>query len=77
MGDLYYELVLPADSPPADAGYLCIDPAAYVAQLHPESIDSQNHAAALPRKGDILTLCATAIGRSETQASVLYTHYAR
>ncbi len=35
LGDLYYELVLPADSPPypspADAGYLCIYPAAYVA----------------------------------------------
>jgi diguanylate cyclase (GGDEF)-like protein len=66
LGDLYYELLLPADSPPypspADAGYLCIYPAAYVALVLLLRARTDGVAPMLWLDGIIGGLAATAVG---------------
>jgi diguanylate cyclase (GGDEF)-like protein len=66
LGDIYYELVLPADSPPypswADAGYLCIYPAAYVALVLLLRARTDGVSPLLWLDGIIGGLAATAVG---------------
>jgi two-component system, cell cycle response regulator len=66
LGDLYYELVLPAESPPypspADAGYLCIYPAAYVALVLLLRARTDGVSPLLWLDGIIGGLAATAVG---------------
>jgi two-component system cell cycle response regulator len=66
LGDVYYEVLLPADSPPypslADAGYLCIYPTAYVALVLLLRARTDGVSPLLWLDGIIGGLAATAVG---------------